>query len=127
MSNAEYEIRRLDDKIESLHKKLEENDRMSKQNEGRKQWELDRLKREFEVRERGYQHRKEAINKDIKDYLQRRDRVQYQIAKEKEEEIQKMETERLMARRGEPRFRQSPCQHCRCCCKRLTQPNPKHS
>jgi hypothetical protein len=90
MSSSEYEIKRLDDKISSLNKKLEENDRMSKRNDSRKQWELDRLKREFEVRERGYQHKKETMTKELKELHQKRDREQYRIAKEKEEELEEM-------------------------------------
>jgi hypothetical protein len=90
MSSSEFEIRRLEDKISGLNKKLEENDRMSKRNDSRKQWELDRLKREFEIRERGYQHKKEAYTKDLRELHQKRDRVQYQIAKEKEEELEEM-------------------------------------
>lgn len=87
MSSAEYELRRLEDKISDLNQKLEENKRMSKRNDDRKLWELDRLKREFEIRERGYQNKKETLTKDLKDILQRRDRAQFKMNQEKEQEL----------------------------------------
>lgn len=96
MSSSEYEMRRLEDKISDLHKKLEENARMSKRNEERGRWELDRLKREFETRERGYVHKKEALTKDLKGELQKRDRVQYQMNEEREKEL--MESQNKMRR-----------------------------
>ena len=87
MSSSEYEMRRLEDKISDIHKKLEETERMSKRNEERERWELDRLKREFETRERGYKHKKEVLTKDLKDILVQRDRVQFKINEEKEKEL----------------------------------------
>jgi len=88
MSSAEYELRRLEDKISDLNKKLEENERMSKRNDERGRWELDRLKREFETRERGYVHRKNTLTKELKDVFQQRDRTVYQISQDKEKELQ---------------------------------------
>jgi len=88
MSSQDYELRRLEDKISDIHKKIEENERMSKRNEERERWELDRLKREFETRERGYVHKRETMTKELKDILTQRDRVQLQITEEKEKEFQ---------------------------------------
>jgi SMC interacting uncharacterized protein involved in chromosome segregation len=84
MSSSEYEMRRLEDKISDLHEKLEENKRMSRRNEERERWELDRLSREFDVRKHGYQRKKETLDKELQEMIIKRNRVQYQINKEKE-------------------------------------------
>jgi len=88
MSSSEYEIRRLEDKISDLNKKIEENDQISKRNDERERWDMDRLRREFSMRRRGYEHNKKALAKELKEVLTRHDRVQYQIAQEKKEELE---------------------------------------
>jgi hypothetical protein len=87
MSSSEYELRRLEDKVADVHKKLEENERAVKRNDERERWELDRLKREFDTRKRGYAHKKEALTKDLKDILTQRERVQTRLNEEREEEL----------------------------------------
>jgi predicted nucleic acid-binding Zn-ribbon protein len=87
MSSADYEMRRLEDKISDLHKKLEENERMSKRNDSREQWEIDRLTREFEVRKRGFEQKKEGLNKELQEAVIKRDRVKHKMEEEKKEEL----------------------------------------
>jgi len=88
MSSAEYEIKRLEVKISDLHKKLEENTRMSKRNDTQEQWEFDRLRREFDVRKRGFEQKNEKLRKELQEIVARRDRTQYKMDKEKEEELE---------------------------------------
>lgn len=83
MSASDYELRRLESNIADLHKELEENERMEKRNDDREQWELDRLKREFEVRKRGFQQKTAQLNQELKAELRKRDKVQYELSIQK--------------------------------------------
>jgi|GEM_PF-1341444 len=96
MSSSDYEMRRLEETISSLGKKLEENARMAKRNEERERWEVDRLRREFDVRARGYEHKKAAMNKELKEAFEKRDRVQFNMNQEIEKELK--ETQKNMGR-----------------------------
>jgi hypothetical protein len=84
---SELEMRRLEDKISDLHKKLEENQRISKRNDERERWELDRLSREFAVRKSGYEQKKVSLTKDLEELVRKRDRELYKISIEKEAEL----------------------------------------
>ena len=88
MSSAEYEIKRLEDKISDLQKKLEENTRLSMRIDSQEQWEFDRLRREFDSRKRRFEETNEKLRKELQEIVSRRDRTQYKMDKEKEEELE---------------------------------------
>jgi len=88
MSSAEYEIKRLEDKISDLQKKLEENTRLSMRIDSQEQWEFDRLRREFDSRKRRFEQTNEKLRKELQEIIARRDRTQYKMDKEKEEELE---------------------------------------
>lgn len=86
MSSFDYEMRRLETKVTDLNKKLAENKRLSKRNDSQKLWELDRLKREFETRERRYASKERALNKELEAVLDKRARTQKQVDRELEKQ-----------------------------------------
>jgi hypothetical protein len=85
MSSSDYEMRRLEAHISDFQKKLDENERISKRNDDREKWELDRLTREFDVRRRGFEQTKEQMTKELKETLRKRDKMEFEMAKEKSE------------------------------------------
>ena len=87
MSSAEYEIKRLEVKITDLHKKIEENTRLSKRADSQEQWELERTRREFDVRKRGLEQSDEKLRKELQEIVARRDRAKYKMEKEEEEKL----------------------------------------
>ena len=93
-SSAEFDLDRVEDKMEKLRKELEELHLLTQRNEKDKLWELDKVRREFETRTRNLQNKKESLQKQLKDYVGQSDRLKFQINKEKEEEE---EEERLLA------------------------------
>ncbi len=100
-SRAEFDLDRVEDKIEKIQKDLEENHRLEQKNEKDKLWELDKVRREFETRARNFQAKKEQDQKELKDYQTQRDRLKYKIEeeKEKEEEEERRLAEELYRRR----------------------------
>jgi hypothetical protein len=84
MASAECEIERLAGETSNLHTKLEENTRLSKRITAQEQWEFDRLRREFDVRKRGFQQKDEKLRKELQELIARQDGTQYQMDKEEE-------------------------------------------
>lgn len=88
-SSAEFDLGRIQDKIEKIEKELEENRQLDKRNERDKLWELDKVRREYETRAHNFQEKKEKLHKELKGYYTQRDRLQFKIEKEKQEEEEK--------------------------------------
>lgn len=85
-SSAEFDLDRVEDKMKKIQKELEENHRQAERNDKDKLWDLDKVRREYEVRARTFQERQEQMTKELKDYNTQKDRLQFKIDKEKEEE-----------------------------------------
>lgn len=84
-TSAEFDLDRVEDKIEKIEKELEENHRYSERTEKDKLWELDKVRREFEARAHNLASKKEQLQKELKEYHAQRDRLKFKIDKEKEE------------------------------------------
>lgn len=100
-SAAEFDLSRVEDKIEKIQKEIDENQRLNEKNDKDKLWELDKVRREFETRAHNFQAKKEQLLKELKDYHAQRERLQYKIdeEKKKEEEEELKLAEELYRRR----------------------------
>lgn len=85
-SSAEFDLDRIEDKIKKIQKELEENQRMAERSDKDKLWDLDKVRREYEVRARTHEEKREHMTKELKDYNTQRERLIFKIDKEKEDE-----------------------------------------
>ena len=85
-SSAEFELERIEEKIEKFEKELDENRRLAEKVEKDKLWELDKVRREFETRARNFEMKREQIDKELKNYHTQKDRLAFKVEQEKEEE-----------------------------------------